>query len=143
MSRSRFATYVLPAIALAALTGAILQIRSVRTDRPLLEPAITPPSAPANIPASIGAVGLVEAASEEIGLPAAVAGIVAEIAVTPGQKVARGDILFRIDDRQARADLASQQASASISLGAWALCGSGNGICLCHHTSRVIVTARL
>ena len=111
MSRSRFATYVLPAIALAALTGAILQLRSVRTDRPLLEPAITPPSAPANIPARIGAVGLVEAASEEIGLPAAVAGIVAEVAVIPGQKVARGDILFRIDDRQARADLAVQTAA--------------------------------
>lgn len=111
MSRTRFATYVLPAVALAALAGAVLQISSVRTDRPLLEPAISPPVAPPDIPASIGAVGLVESASQEIGLPAAVAGIVAEVVVTPGQKVSRGDMLFRIDDRQARADLAVQVAA--------------------------------
>jgi RND family efflux transporter MFP subunit len=111
MSRSRFATYVIPGVAIVALAGAGYQIASTRTDRPLLQPAITPPSAPKDLAGSIGAVGLVESASEEIGLPATVAGVVARVDVTPGQKVSRGDLLFSIDDRQARADLAVQGAA--------------------------------
>ncbi len=111
MSRSRFATYVIPGIAVVALAGAGYQIASTQTDRPLLQPALTPPSSPAALAGSIGAVGLVESASEEIGLPATVAGVVAAVNVTPGMKVKQGDLLFSIDDRQARADLAVQGAA--------------------------------
>jgi HlyD family secretion protein len=53
----------------------------------------------------------VEAASEQIGVSAAVAGMVVEVLVQPGRVVRAGDLLFRIDDRQAAADLAVQQAN--------------------------------
>lgn len=111
MSRSRFATYVVPLVAVLALGGAVWSIAGSQPSRPLIEPAIAPPRAPAGQKGSIGAVGLVESASQEIGLPAAVAGVVAVMNVVPGQKVRAGDILFSIDDRQARADLAVQMAS--------------------------------
>jgi RND family efflux transporter MFP subunit len=65
---------------------------------------------PPSEPATIGAVGLIEAASEQIGIPAAVAGTVSEVRVRPGDAVRAGDVLFRIDDRQAVADLTVQMA---------------------------------
>lgn len=111
MSRSRIFTYLIPAVALASLGFAGYQIARTAPSRPLLEPAIAPPRPPDNRAGSIGAVGLVESASEEIGLPAAVAGVVARVDVTPGQKIARNDEVFAIDDLQARADLAVQLAA--------------------------------
>ncbi len=110
MSRSRFATYVLPAIAMVALAGGVGSITRHRVEQPLLEPA-TPPPTPTLQTGTIGAVGLVESASQEIGIPAAVGGPVALVGVVPGQNVRRGDVLFVIDDRQQRADLAVQQAN--------------------------------
>lgn len=111
MSRSRFFTYVIPAVALAALAGTGLQIANSAPDRPLLDPAIAPPRPPRSASGAIGAVGLVESSSREIGLPATVAGIVAAVHVVPGQKVAAGNVLFALEDRQARADLAVQMAA--------------------------------
>jgi HlyD family secretion protein len=110
MSRSRFATYGLPALALIALAGGVASISQHDTSRPLVEPTVAPPTPPPAQPASIGAVGLVESASEEIGIPAAVAGPVTSVRVQPGQAVHVGDVLFTQDDRQPRADLAVRQA---------------------------------
>ncbi len=111
MSRSIFATYVLPAVAVAALAAAAWSIGHSQPSRPMIEPAIAPPRPPAAVAGGIGAVGLVESASQEIGLPAAVAGVVSVVNAVPGHAVHAGDILFAIDDRQARADLAVQQAA--------------------------------
>jgi len=110
MSRSRVATFVLPMAAVLALGGGVWSIARHQVSRPLVDPATPPPMPPPAEPATIGAVGLVESASEEIGLPAAVAGTVARVRVEPGQAVHAGDELFAIDDRQARADLAVHQA---------------------------------
>lgn len=110
MSRSRFATYGLPALAALALGAGIATIASQHATPALIEPAVQPPSPPADAPASIGAVGLVEAASEQIAIAAAVAGPVTEVRVQPGQSVKAGEVLFVQDDRQARADLVVQRA---------------------------------
>jgi RND family efflux transporter MFP subunit len=110
MSRSRFNTYVLPGLALLALAGGVASIASHQTAHSLAEPATPPPTPPAAQAASIGAVGLVESASEEIGIAAAVSGPVTAVPVQPGQHVRAGDVLFAIDDRQARADLAVHRA---------------------------------
>ncbi len=110
MSRSRFATYVLPAFAVVALGFGVVSIGRHQVERPLLPPATQPPTPPV-AGGTIGAVGLVESASQEIGIPAAVGGPVAMVGVVPGQGVRRGDVLFAIDDRQPRADLAVQQAN--------------------------------
>ena len=110
MSRSRFATYALPVLAVLALGAGVYSIERHQVTRPLVEPATPPPTPPPDEPASIGAVGLVESASEEIGIPAAVAGPVVRVCVEPGNIVHAGDELFAIDDRQPRADLAVHQA---------------------------------
>jgi RND family efflux transporter MFP subunit len=110
MSRSRFATYVLPAIAVLALAGGIAVVVHQQTTHAMVDPAIPPPAPPPAQPATIGAVGLVEAASEQIGIAASVAGPVTEVRVQPGQTVKAGDILFAQDSRQPRADLAVRRA---------------------------------
>jgi RND family efflux transporter MFP subunit len=110
MNRSRFATYVLPAIAGLALAAAAWSIARHVPQARLTEPLVTPPTAPATEPATIGAVGLVESTSEEIGIPATTAGPVTELKAVPGLTVKAGDVLFVIDDRQARADLAVRRA---------------------------------
>ncbi len=50
--------------------------------------------------------GIVEARSQNIAVGAPVPGIVLEIPVSVGSRVKRGDPLFRVDDREARAELA-------------------------------------
>ncbi len=111
MSRSRFATYVLPAIAVLALGAGIATIAHQQTTQALVDPGTPPPTPPPGQPASIGAVGLVEAASEQIGIAASVGGPVTEVRVQPGQTVHAGDVLFAQDDRQPRADLLVQRAN--------------------------------
>ena len=111
MSRSRFATFVLPAIAVLALGAGIATIAHQRTTLALVDPGTPPPTPPPGQPASIGAVGLVEAASEQIGIAASVGGPVTEVRVQPGQTVHAGDVLFVQDDRQPRADLLVQRAN--------------------------------
>lgn len=110
MSRSLFATYILPAIAVVALGGGISVILRQQTSHALVEPAIPPPAPPPAEPATIGAAGLVESASEEIGIPAALPGPVTAVLVQPGQSVKAGDVLFTQDDRQPRADLLVRSA---------------------------------
>lgn len=110
MSRSPFATYVLPAIAVVALGAGIAVIAHQQPTHALVDPAVPPPAPPPAQAATIGAVGLVEAASEQIGIAASVAGPVTEVRVQPGQMVHAGDVLFVQDDRQPRADLAVRRA---------------------------------
>ncbi len=111
MSRSRFATYILPGIAVLALAGGISVIARQQTTHAMVDPAIPPPAPPPEQAATIGAVGLVEAASEQIGIAASVAGPVTEVRVKPGQIVRAGDVLFVQDSRQPRADLLVQRAA--------------------------------
>lgn len=63
---------------------------------------------------SIGAVGMIEPESELINIGTNVSGIVREVYVRPGQSVKKGDPLFLIDDREARANLSAAGASLKI-----------------------------
>jgi HlyD family secretion protein len=103
---------VLPIIAFAALA---LGIISVVHSQPRRE-STTPPSPPPTSPYAhvVAAVGLVEASSENIAIGTPLADIVAEVAVTVGQSVKAGDPLFKLDDRQRRADLAGRQAELRV-----------------------------
>ncbi len=60
----------------------------------------------------VAGAGLVEAATENIAVGTAVAGLVLEVHAQVGDRVRTGTPLFRIDDRSLRADLAVKQAAA-------------------------------
>jgi HlyD family secretion protein len=95
--------YGLPIIAVLVLTFAVFAI--VRS-----QPAhatVAPPSAPPTpiTQGSVGAVGLVEASSENIAVNVPVPGMVTRVYVKAGDPVARGQKLFSIDDRDLQAEL--------------------------------------
>ncbi len=93
----------LPAIAVLAL---IFSIRSVQTMTPV-KASVAPPSQPpaAAFAKQIGAVGLVEASTENIGISLPVSGLVTRVYVKAGDSVRKGQPLFALDDRDIRAEL--------------------------------------
>ena len=104
---------ILPLIALAALFG----IGSVVRSQPKHEVTV-PPSPPPASPFShtVAAVGLVETSTENIAIGTPRADVVSEVVVTVDQPVKTGDPLFKLDDRQLRAELAMlEDASRQLS----------------------------
>ena len=113
VGRSPGLAYGLPIVAAVALLGAIASIASNNHSRPRVEPRLAPPApsltkladmraAPA---ALIGALGLVEPSSQEIKIGTDVSATVAQVFVTPGTQVKRGEPLFALDARMAEAAL--------------------------------------
>jgi multidrug resistance efflux pump len=100
---------VFAAIVLALATVAIVKSKPVNVK-------VTPPSAP---PASsfnhqVGAVGLIEAASENIAISLPVSGLVTAVNVKAGDTVAKGQRLFILDDRDLRAELSLRRTALSV-----------------------------
>jgi multidrug efflux pump subunit AcrA (membrane-fusion protein) len=115
--RSKFVTYVLPVLAVGMLAAAGYSIAKNRPDKVEVQPAIMPPVQPslaraeggvnalAEAQAYIGAAGIVEAASEDIGVGTHAPGVVARVLVKPGDTVRAGQPLFLVDAATAEADL--------------------------------------
>jgi len=103
---------ILPIIAFAALSFGVI---SVVRSQPRHETNI-PPSPPPVSPYAhaVGAEGLVEASSENISIGTPLSDVVIEVPVVVGQKVKAGDTLFRLDDRQLQADLATRRADLGV-----------------------------
>jgi len=103
---------ILPLVALAALTFGIVSVVRSQPERE----TTAPPSAPAVSPYSrtVAAVGLTEASTENIAIGTPLADVVADVFVTVGQVVKRGDPLFQLDDRQRQADLMARQADLRV-----------------------------
>lgn len=78
------------------------------------EPAIPPPLAPYT--AYISAIGTVEASSENISIGTPVNRIVDKVLVSVGEKVKKGDVLFRLENRDLKANLMAQQAAYEAAL---------------------------
>src|SRR5499425_1689636 len=98
-----------PLIAVMAFVfavGAVLAMKPVRRPEP-------PPSPPptAKFESSVGAVGLVEANTENINVSCAVSGMVTELYVKAGDHVQKGQKLFSLDDRDLQADLAVKRTA--------------------------------
>jgi len=76
-------------------------------------PAAPPAAAPALAPfeSTIAGAGIVEASTQNIAVGTALPGIALEVPVQVGDRVKRGDVLFRIDDREARAELAVRESA--------------------------------
>src|SRR2546426_10456374 len=99
-------TPLIAAIALLFAVGAVIAMKPVRHAEP---PPFAPPTA--KFESSVGAVGLVEANTENIDLSCAVSGMVTEVYVKAGDRVHQGQKLFSLDDRDLQADLGVMRAA--------------------------------
>lgn len=100
---------VVPALALVALICAVSAAWKWRT----VKSSTTPPEAPPRtaFQHSVGAVGLVEASSENISISTAVSGLVIRVYVKAGDRVNAGQSLFSLDDRDLNAELVTREAT--------------------------------
>jgi HlyD family secretion protein len=108
-----FARQILPIGALIGVAFAAYLIFGGLPDRSTSEPAEQPPKAVgalANAPRVAGA-GIVEPASEVIDIGSALSGLVTDVRVQPGDRVGKGEVLFTVDARAARAQLAQSDAA--------------------------------
>src|SRR5437879_5485469 len=94
------------AIALVFAVGAVIAMKPVRH----AEPPPSPPPA-TKFQSAVGAVGLVEANSENIDLSCAVSGMVTGVYVKAGDRVQAGQKLFSLDDRDLQADQRVKRAA--------------------------------
>src|SRR4051794_32836284 len=106
--------FVIPLIAVGSLTFAVAHV--VRSQQPpaVKHPLVEPPRSP--FARTVAGAGLVEARSDasntaNIAVGSELAGVVAAVRVKVGQKVAAGEPLFELDDRQLRAELGYREAN--------------------------------
>lgn len=97
---------------LLALIGAISVFVVARTDnqKPAPPQMVTPPAV-ASYPAYIAGSGIIEATTRNIAIGTEVPGVCVEVFVRVGSRVKAGDPLFRLDDRERMAELASRRAA--------------------------------
>jgi multidrug resistance efflux pump len=98
----------LPILAIALIAFAVKYLNDAQTRMPELPPPIQPAVNP--FPNTVAGAGIVEPQTENIAIGSPVPGVVVEVLVEVGQKVKAGDALFRLDDRELKAELAIRQA---------------------------------
>jgi multidrug resistance efflux pump len=113
--RSRLLSIGLPIVGLALLGLGIFLVATnqptVSSEPPLRGPLTPPPAAmAAGTGGLIGAVGTSEPPGEPIAIAAQVAGVVEVVEARVGGSVSEGDLLFRVDQRRAAAEVATRQA---------------------------------
>jgi multidrug efflux pump subunit AcrA (membrane-fusion protein) len=103
---------IIPGLALAAV---VFGLGMVVQNHPKRESTV-PPSAPPARPYehAVAAVGLVETSTENIAVGTPISEVVTEVTAVVGLSVKAGDVLFKLDDRQLRADLAARQAEVAV-----------------------------
>ena len=110
-----FSRKVLPIVAVAALVGAVIFILVGLPDREQSQPEREPPRATgalADAPRVAGS-GVVEPSSETISIGTAIAGLVTDLRVQPGDFVDKGQPLFTVDTRAIRARAGETRAAIS------------------------------
>lgn len=103
--------YLMPALAVAGVVFAGFTVLRSHRPVPIAEPAAQP--AVSAFAASIAGAGIIEPSSEIIAVGAPVGALVTAVPVVAGVQVKAGDLLFQLDDRTQRAQLAVQQAAVA------------------------------
>jgi len=102
----------MPVLAVITLSLSILSVKRMTPAVVQAEPPSPPPTAAfAN---QVGAVGLVEPATENIGVSLPVSGLVTKIVIQAGDIVRKGQLLFSLDDRDLRSELALRETNVTL-----------------------------
>jgi HlyD family secretion protein len=101
--------YIMPGLAGIGIIIAIIYVLIAARPDPVAKPIALP--ANTTFAAYISGSGIIEANTENIAIGTEISGIVSKIAVKVGSVVKKGDLLFKIDDRDANAQLALAEAS--------------------------------
>src|SRR5438067_173035 len=101
--------YVLPLFAVGMLLFAVYHVVRGQQKPPKLEPPVQPSRNPFG--SGVAGAGLVEAETENISVGSALPGVVTEVLVKVGSRVPKGTPLFRLDDRQLKAELRVRRAN--------------------------------
>lgn len=104
-----FTKFGLPIIAIALIAFAVHYLSQAGSQVPELPPPIQPAESP--FPNTVAGAGIVEPETENISIGSPLPGVVVSVDVKVGQKVKAGDALFRLDDRQTKAELAIRRAT--------------------------------
>ncbi len=109
MMPQKLSCYIVPALGAVGILAGVL-FTTLMTDPPVVP--TQPPQMPFSSPYAntISGSGLVEANTRNISVGSYVSGVVRDLAVTEGQEVQADAMLFQLDDRSAKADLAVQEA---------------------------------
>ncbi len=90
-------------------------ILKANQNKPMVSANVTPSTKPADLPMVAGS-GVVEPSSELIQISPQVPGIISEVLVKVNQEVKMGDVLFRLDCRELKAQQKSRQAQLALAL---------------------------
>lgn len=101
--------YIMPALAGTGIIIAIIYVIIAAKPAPIGKPIAFPAAAPFS--SYISGSGIIEANTENIAIGTEIAGIVSEIFVQVGSKIKKGEPLFKIDDRDAKAQVSVAEAS--------------------------------
>jgi multidrug resistance efflux pump len=117
--RSKILTWGLPVLGLTALGAGGVMVIENAPSRPAERPPRQPTTAPsaAGLTAAqtfIGSIGITEPPGEAVQIGAHSAGIVEAVLVAPGDRVRRGDPLFRVDTRLAERDVALRASDVAL-----------------------------
>jgi multidrug resistance efflux pump len=104
--------YGLPLLAVLALGFSLASVKRMTPQKQQVDPPSPPPSAA--FAQQVGAVGLVESASENIAVSVPVPGLVTQVFVKAGMDVSKGQPLFTLDDRDLKAELALRESSLEL-----------------------------
>lgn len=99
-------------LAIAGLIGIVLMIKKLRHETPPPVPIAQPTRSP--FPRSVAASGIIEATKENVRVATSKPGVVTKVFVEVGSSVKQGDPLFQLDDREARARLASVKGQLGV-----------------------------
>lgn len=102
---------IIPVIVIAfSVAATVIAVRA--TTAPLVNTnPVSLPAAPVSpYQTSLSGTGIVEPRSESLQIATEIAGVVVEVPVTPGDRVERGEVLFRLDERDASSRLDTAKA---------------------------------
>jgi multidrug resistance efflux pump len=104
-----FTRIALPILSLAMIAFAIKYMAEAGEKMPALPPPVQPAENP--FPNTVAGAGMVEPQTENIAVGSPVPGIVVEVLANVGERVKAGAPLFRLDDRQLKAELEVRRAA--------------------------------
>lgn len=107
--RQQIQRLILPAIVGGCLIFAVGAV--IKPERTRADPPAGPPTAA--YASTVAGLGTIEPQSELIAVAAEVPGVIRSVLVQPGDRVAQGQPLFRLDARAAQAAVATAEADAA------------------------------